>query len=265
MSSTLCIANWKAQLTPDDESILAHDIVSLLHRTPAPNVEIALSPSFLSLCEIAKTTDYPLSLAAQDCYWELSAAATGEITPLALAHAGCRYVIIGHSERRRMGETDAIIAKKAKIVFETQKKFGLIPVICIGETAQERKNGKTKSVLTKQLLSIFGASSLDKHHSFVIAYEPVWAISTNQTPGIKTGCSPEECATAVSHIQQVFNGHYSSIKTAPTLTIIYGGSVDEKNAVSYVHDGGAQGVLVGSASLHAKRFCAIVHALNTAL
>ncbi|MEK7102821.1 MAG: triose-phosphate isomerase, partial [Patescibacteria group bacterium] len=263
MSLSFCIANWKAQRTPDDESTLSYDIVSALNRTPAPNVEVILSPSFLSLSEIARTADYPLSLAAQDCYWQQPAAATGEITPLALAHAGCRYVIVGHSERRRLlGETDEMIAKKCALLFETQKKLGLIPIICVGETAQERKAGKTQSIVSKQLSAIFDVVSLKNYHSLIVAYEPVWAISTSSEKGIAESCSPGDCDAARGYIQTLFNTYYPAPKTAPTFHMIYGGSVDEKNAASYVQQGGMQGVLVGSASLHAKQFCAIVHALN---
>lgn len=264
MLPIICIANWKAQLTPDDENALAHEVGTLLHKKPASTVEVVLSPSFLSLSEIAHNADYELSLAAQDCYWEHAAAATGEITPLSLAHAGCQYVIVGHSERRRiLGETDAMIAKKCKILFETQKKLGLVPILCVGETAQERSEGKTDAVLLKQLSPIFESVSLNKSHSMVIAYEPVWAISTSSEKGRTTGCSPSDASNARECIQTVIQSYYNDKKNRPRIHIIYGGSVDEHNAVSYVSQSGMQGVLVGGASLHAKRFCAIVHALNT--
>lgn len=266
MKPFLCVANWKAQCTPDGETLLAQDIHTVLQRRPADNVEVVLAPSFLSLSSIACSVDHPLSLAAQNCFWQAAGPATGEITPPALAQMGCRYVIIGHSERRTlMNETDAMVAQKYALLLKTQKSLGLIPIVCVGETASERKQGKTRMVLDAQLSTIFSSVSVTSAHRVVIAYEPVWAISTNAKGSTKQGCSPTDCADAGEMIHTIVNRFVPKTISEPIVRVIYGGSVDAKNAASYVQKGNMDGVLVGNASLQTKSFCAIVHALNNAL
>ncbi|MDP2656088.1 MAG: triose-phosphate isomerase [bacterium] len=263
MPPLLCIANWKANLTPEAETVLARTIQGIMQQSPADNVEIVLTPTFVSLYEIGYEIDHPIVLAGQDCYWEEVGAATGEVSPVALAHLGCKYVLIGHSERRIIfAETNEMVAKKYAVLLKTQKKLGLVPIVCVGETLMERKNGKTREILEVQLSALMKAMPFNKNFQIVIAYEPVWAISTNQH-GARKNCDPSDCKEAIGMIKDILHTH--SINAVNAIPLVYGGSVDEHNASSYITQGDVSGVLVGSASLHAKRFCAIVHSLNTSI
>lgn len=168
-----------------------------------------------------------IALGAQDCSSQEYGAHTGQVSAKMLKDLGCLYVIVGHSERRReLGETPETVAEKAR----TAIAAGLIPIICVGE---ERKGEGMQEQLQRKLSEVSG--------NFVVAYEPEWAISSNQG---SAPASPEDCARAVSLIRSI----------AGEVLVLYGGSVDGANAASFTREGKADGVLVGSASLDLKRF-----------
>lgn len=182
-------------------------------------------------------------LGAQDCFWEQEGAFTGEISPKMLKDLGCKYVIIGHSERRKyFNETDEMVNKKLLAAFEARLK----PILCIGEKEGEEMDLVVKNQLLKGLKNIGNIQMRD----LIIAYEPVWAIGTGNP------CKPEDAIKAASFIRNILTKLYNK-KLAEETLIIYGGSVDSKIARDYIK-AGFDGLLVGGASLNAKEFRKIV-------
>lgn len=188
-----------------------------------------------------------IKLGGQDCHWAGSGAHTGDVSPEMLKEAGCTAVIVGHSERRtNHGETDEVVAKKAK----GAHRAGLTAIICIGETLDERKGGKTLEVLTRQLKGSIPDGSTAAN--IVVAYEPVWAIGTGLT------ASTAEVAEAHAHIRKELEGIVAS--EAAGVRILYGGSVKPSNAAELMGTANVNGALVGGASLKAADFLGIIKA-----
>ena len=241
----LIVGNWKCNPTSLNEAKKLFNSVKKGLRN-IKNVKVVICPPFSYLSLISSFLIPPSSfkLGAQDCFWEEKGAFTGEISPLMLKDLGCKYVIVGHSERRALGETDEMINKKIKAVLKAK----LTPILCIGETLKERKKGKTFKVLKTQLEK--GLKNirpfLVPRSSFIIAYEPVWAIGTGKPCGI------EEAREARLFIK-------STVKSIP---ILYGGSVTSKNGKDYVKEADFDGLLVGGASLKAKEFVKIVKSIS---
>ena len=181
--------------------------------------------------------DARIMLGAQNCHAGTSGAHTGEISAAMLADIGCRYVILGHSERRALGETDADIIAKAQAAITA----GLIPILCIGESAQEYAAGQTTAALDRQLIHIKSLRPCD----FLIAYEPVWAIGSGLTPTFA------EIMVAHAHIKSVLGSETS---------VLYGGSVNAGNAGEILRLPGVSGALIGSASLSSASMCTIIAA-----
>lgn len=222
----LIIANWKTFLGEKESLTLARKILSW--QKSFIKKEIVICPSFPVITAIKKKIGKVIKIGGQNVATEEAGALTGEVAAKMLADVGCDYVIIGHSERRRLfGETEAIIKKKLAIVLKNK----IVPVLCVGETAVERKNKKTISVLKKQL-EVLQDLSFKK---IIIAYEPVWAVGSDHTP------TDEEIAQAHLAIRTQF-GKKSGLK------IIYGGSVDENNISAILATPAVDGVLVGRAS-----------------
>lgn len=195
-------------------------------------VEVVICPPFVYLPELSSSE---IKLGGQDCFWKERGAFTGEISPAMLKDLGCEYVIVGHSERRDIfKEDDQMISKKVKAVTEQD----LTPVLCVGETAQEREKGETEQVLKKQLGT--GLKSVDQA-SAIIGYEPRWAI------GSGNACEPSQAQEAASLIKQEFD------RETP---VVYGGSVNSENAASYL--GAFEGLLIGGASLESEKFNKII-------
>lgn len=235
----LVLANWKMNPATLTE---AKRLFSLVKRgvKDVKNVEVVICPPYVYLPILQRSNDLAIKLGAQDCFWEEEGAFTGEVSPLMLKNLKAEYVIIGHSERRRyLNETDKIINKKLKAVL----KNGLKPILCIGETAKERKSGKTENILKNQLSNgLRDISNIKLQNSnIIVAYEPIWAIGT----GI--ACNEKEARLANLFIKKL-------LKNVP---LLYGGSVDSKNAKDYIN-AGFQGLLVGGASLKAKEFVKII-------
>ncbi len=217
---------------------------------------VVLCPPFTSLFvafELLKETN--IKLGAQNMFYEVEGAYTGEISPKMLKSVKCEYVILGHSERRRyFHETDEIVNKKVKKAIE----FGLKPIICVGETLEEREKGETFKVLEKQIKGTLDGLTSEQMKEVVIAYEPVWAIGT----GINA--TPEQAQEAQKFIRDLVSGLFNSA-VAQNLTIQYGGSVTPENTYSLLSQPDVDGALVGGASLKIDSFLKIIKAGETAV
>jgi triosephosphate isomerase (TIM) len=215
------------------------------------HVELCVCPPFTSLATAASMlVSSGIQHGAQNCHFESKGAFTGEISPMMLAEAGCSYVILGHSERRTIfGEKDAEIAKKVKAV----TAVGMRAILCIGETLEERDSNKTEKVLHDQLNGSLEGIMLDEMEKVTIAYEPVWAIGTGKT------ASPQQAQDAHAFIRARLASMYSDDIAAST-RILYGGSMNEKNAAELLAQPDLDGGLIGGASLKADSFLAIANA-----
>jgi triosephosphate isomerase len=249
MSRTKLIAgNWK--LNPADNQSALDLLLQLRNRlAPFTKVQIAVMPPFTMLhlaVEVMKDTR--IEVGAQNLYWEDTGAFTGEISAPMLKSAGCKYVIIGHSERRQFfGETDQSVQHKIPGAL----KAGLTPIVCVGETLEQREAGQEQSVVRKQVtVALNGISDADIRR-VVVAYEPVWAIGTGRT------ATPEQAQAMHRFIRQIIAESFDS-QAAGDLLILYGGSVKADNAQDLLSQEDIDGALVGGASLKAEGFSQIV-------
>ena len=240
--------NWKMNKTTAEARDLAAKLAPLV--SGVKDREIVLAPTFTSLqtvSEAIKGTN--ISLAAQNMHWEDKGAFTGEISVEMLLDLGCKYVIIGHSERRLyFGETDETVNKKAKQAL----KKGLLPILCVGETLVEREAGRLNEVISRQVTGGLKDISAEDMKKAVIAYEPVWAIGTGKT------ATPEQANEVHSLIRQKVKTLYTA-QIAEGLRIQYGGSVTPENVSSLMAKPDIDGALVGGASLKPESFAALVN------
>jgi triosephosphate isomerase len=212
--------------------------------------DIVIAPAFTAIsAAVQSAKGSNVAISGQDVFWEKEGAFTGEVSAPMLADAGCRFVIIGHSERRQFfGETDESVAKKTK----TALAAGLTPVVCVGETLAQRETGQTEGVLQKQFLSGPGSLTPEEFSRILLAYEPVWAIGTGKT------ATPETAADAHSVLRQCAAERFSAAH-ASALRILYGGSVKPDNISGLMAQKELDGALVGGASLDAQSFASIVN------
>jgi len=240
----ILIANWKMNPKTEAEAIRlakAEDISGAV-----------LCPPFPFLPAVKKVLK-KAALGAQDAFWEGEGPFTGEISPVQLKKIGVHYVIIGHSERRlHAGETNEMIAAKMVAALSA----GLLPILCVGETAQERAEGKTADVLALQLrLGLSRVREQKLSNPFLIAYEPVWSISTFRTGQAAT---PEDISNVIPLIESFQGGSLASfggdLPAGRQVKILYGGSVDAKTLAGFLAIPGISGALVGAASLKAGEF-----------
>jgi triosephosphate isomerase len=247
MRRTLVVANWKMHGSLAANQSLIQQFQALLGQT---NTAVAICPPFVYLAQLQSllaATD--IALGAQNLSDQASGAFTGEVSASMLADLSCRYVIVGHSERRAIyAETDAQVAVK----FAQAQAHGLTPILCVGETLAERESGQTMSVVLRQLDAVIAQHGVKALVEAVIAYEPVWAIGTGKT------ATPEQA-------QEVHRGlreHIQALcaETAAAVQILYGGSVKADNVVSLFAQMDIDGALVGGASLKAEEFAAICRA-----
>jgi triosephosphate isomerase len=220
---------------------------AVVERTAGAACDIALCVPFPHLAAVRDVVQGThVAAGAQDVYWEPKGAFTGEVSVAMLADY-CRYVIIGHSERRQLfGDTDEWVARKLAAVLASP----LDPIVCVGELLEQRRAGETEPVLTRQLREGLGAVALSSR--VTIAYEPVWAIGTGET------ATPEIAQAACAHIRSVLRELCGDV--ADTIRVQYGGSVTAENAASLLSQPDIDGALVGGASLRADQFAAIVRA-----
>lgn len=243
----LIAGNWKMFKTCAEAVETAKQLMELV--AEVSDTEVMIAPPFTALYPVANTVkDGQVLLGAQNLHWEKEGAYTGEISPLMLVSAGCRYVIIGHSERRQyFGETDEDVNKKIKAAV----KHDLIPIFCIGESEQERESGQTFSVLDKQVKKGVERSFANDLKTLVIAYEPVWAIGTGKT-------ATSHQAQEVHHFLRSLVGDLFGDTLATSIRILYGGSVKPENISELMARQDIDGALVGGASLNAETFSKIV-------
>jgi len=243
----LIAGNWKMYKTIDQAIELVNTLKTVLK--DAQDIEIAVCPPFVDLQAVAELVEGTnIKLGAQNMYAAQEGAFTGEISPLMLREAGCEYVIIGHSERRTyFKETNEDVNKKVKMAIE----YGLKPIMCVGETLQEREKGVTNDVVKSHVLGGLKDIPKEKALSVVIAYEPVWAIGTGKT------ATPEQAQEVHKYIRGLLEGLYDD-KTAQAIRIQYGGSVKPNNAKILMTQPDIDGALVGGASLDASSFEQIV-------
>ena len=215
--------------------------------------EVVIAPPFTALeASIRATRGSSLQLAAQDVHWADEGAYTGEISPRMLRDVGCSYCLIGHSERRQwFGETDSQVAQKLQACL----KAGLNPVLCIGETLEEREGGRIKQVITRQLLTAVQELSPEDLAQGVIAYEPVWAIGTGRS------ATPALAQEVHAFIRELLESSFNKT-VAKGKRIVYGGSVTPENIGELFAEPDIDGALVGGASLKAEKFLALIKEVN---
>jgi len=253
LRKTIIAGNWKMNKLASEINAFANELVPLV-------------PGFSSWCDVVVCTPYVMlssaltafskgriGTGAQNMSQHESGAYTGEVSAAQLTDIGTQYVIIGHSERRQYyGETDESVNEKVKAALKTP----LISIVCVGETLQEREQGITNSLVTKQVeTALSGIAGADQLGRIVIAYEPVWAIGTGKT------ATPEDAQEVCKVIRDVLASLYSD-KSAQSVSILYGGSMNDKNAAELLAQPDIDGGLIGGASLKAESFAVIINAAN---
>ncbi len=248
MRRPVIAGNWKMYKTQAETRAFFEALKPLV--AGSNHCDIVVGAPFTALAaavEAAKGSS--IGIGAQDVYWEKEGAFTGEVSCGMLVEAGCRYAIIGHSERRQFfGETDATVAKKTKATLEA----GLTPIVCVGELLAEREAGRTEAVLEQQFAGGLGGLTGSEFSRIIVAYEPVWAIGTGRT------ATPEMAAEAHRFLRQQAASRFSA-DHASGLRILYGGSVKPDNIKGLMAQMEIDGALVGGASLKADSFASIVN------
>jgi triosephosphate isomerase len=244
----LIAGNWKMYKTGPEAVAAARSLKELT--AGVSDVDVMIAPAFTALAATAEALEgSPIAVGAQNLHWESEGAFTGEISPAMIRAAGCRYVIIGHSERRQLfGETDQAVNRKVRAALAA----GLTPVLCIGETEAEREAQQTFSVLDKQLRLGLEGLSLQTPGDVVVAYEPVWAIGTGQT------ATREQAQEAHAFIRGLLRKLYGEA-AADATRMLYGGSVKPDNIADLIGMDDIDGALVGGASLAPETFARIVN------
>jgi triosephosphate isomerase len=247
MREKVVVGNWKMFTTAASAADLARAIVAGVAQEHA--AAVAICPPFPYLQLVAGVVSgTSVGLGAQNLYPQAEGAFTGEVSPTMLRDVGCRYVIVGHSERRhKLGESNAFIQQKVLAGIEA----GLRVILCLGETLAERENDQTEGVLRTQLRDGMGGLARERSAQLIIAYEPVWAIGTGRN------ATPDQAQEAHAFIRQQIADLWGE-ETAQAVPIQYGGSVKPDNAASLLSQPDVDGALVGGASLDAAQFLAIV-------
>ncbi len=240
--------NWKMYKTQGETRAFFAAFKPLVANTN--HCDIVIAPPYTSLCaavEAAKGTR--IGISAQNLDWRKEGAFTGEVCAGMLTDAGCRYVIIGHSERRQFfAETDSGVAQKAKAALDA----GLTPIVCVGELLADREEGRTEAVLSQQFIAGPGSLTGDEFSRILLAYEPVWAIGTGKV------ATPEIAAAAHRFLRRCVADQFSG-EHASAVRILYGGSVKPENIQGLLAPEELDGALVGGASLVAESFAQIVN------
>ncbi len=247
MRTPFLAANWKMFKTVQETVVYIKELRNLAK--DLADVEVVVAPPFTAIHAAAEAArNSIIYVAAQDMYWEKEGAFTGEVSAQMIREAGAEYVIIGHSERRRLfGETDATVNRKTIAALGND----LTPIVCIGETLEERERNETMSVLDRQIKAGLDSLTGDQVVSLVIAYEPVWAIGTGRN------ATPEQAGEAHAHIRSRLRQWFGGT-AADECRVIYGGSVKPDNIASLAAQSDVDGALVGGASLDVRAFYEIV-------
>ncbi len=250
LRKTIIAGNWKMNKTPSEAKALLEEIAPLVKDADCEVVACVPYVDLATAIEATKGTN--IKIGAENCHWEESGAYTGEISTGMLKELGVEYVVIGHSERRQyFGETDETVNKRTKAAL----KAGLKPIVCVGELLWERECNITNEVIARQIkLDLWDVSAEDMMN-VTIAYEPVWAIGTGKT------ATAEQAEEVCAFIRLCLKGLYG-LEVAESVTIQYGGSMNDKNAGELLMKTNVDGGLIGGASLVAEKFAAIVDAAS---
>ena len=252
MRRQIIAGNWKLNKTIRE----AIDFATRLEREAltGSGCEVVICAPFTALSDLTEVLqDSGIALGAQDLYWEDQGACTGEVSGPLLKDAGCRWVIIGHSERRQFfHETDETVARKIGAALRS----GLEPIVCCGETLAEREAQRTEAVLKTQIEGALKGYNKEEVRRLVIAYEPVWAIGTGKV------ATPAQAQEAHAHIRRLLEKMFGP-ETASAVPILYGGSVKPENSPEILKQSDVDGALVGGASLEVKSFAAIIRSANS--
>jgi triosephosphate isomerase (TIM) len=242
----LIVGNWKCHLTLPEALALVSEVKIALG--DFQGVEVVVAPPFTALAAVTRRLDgTAIALAAQNCHHVDYGPYTGEVSAPMIKDAGCRYVILGHSERRQwFRETDDNVAAKLRAAL----RAGLCPILCVGETAEERDAGRTNDRLRAQLEAALVGVHAPDMRALAVAYEPVWAIGTGRN------ATPQQAQTAHSFLRGLLRGRYA--EAALGVRILYGGSVRPDNVAALMSGDDVDGALVGGASLQAREFIEIV-------
>ncbi|ABO48684.1 triosephosphate isomerase [Desulforamulus reducens MI-1] len=246
MRQLIIVGNWKMHKTVTET---LEFLVELKEKLSNTAVEVVVSPPFTALAAAAEVLKgSPIALAAQNMHWKKQGAFTGEISSAMLKELGCKYVILGHSERRQyFSETDDHVNKKVKSALESE----LIPIVCVGESLEQRETGATEATVEKQINGALAGLSPEQAAGIVIAYEPVWAIGTGKT------ASDEDAQQVNGYIRKVIACRFGNT-VAEAVRIQYGGSVKPANAQGLMAQPDIDGALVGGASLKMHDFVGII-------
>lgn len=250
MRTTLIVGNWKMNKTATEAAAFSRGLSE--HIRVSSTAEIVVVPPFTALESVrsALGPSSPIQLGAQNLFWEDQGAYTGEISAPMLRDLGCRYVILGHSERRTIfGEQDAGINRKLCAAL----KHGIKPILCVGESLSQRESGQTDAVLTRQLQNSLTGIESAAMGAITVAYEPVWAIGTGKS------ATPEQAAAAHRTIREFLAASWSG-GIAGMIRILYGGSVTPQNIESLLKSDEIDGALIGGACLQVESFAKIVSA-----
>ena len=255
MRNPIIGGNWKMNKgTPSEAIEMLEELISLVKKIDS--VDIVIVPPFTVLFSAIQTVkNTNIMVGAQNMYYEEKGAFTGEVSPVFLKELGCKYVILGHSERRDIfNESDDLINKKLKKAL----KAGLNPIVCIGEHLEERETGRTKDVIEKQFKLTFKDLKSEELDRVTIAYEPIWAIGTGKT------ATPEQAEEIHIFIRELIATIYGK-NTAETVRIQYGGSIKPTNAKEIFKKENIDGGLVGGASLQSKSLYEIIKATEESI
>jgi len=241
------VGNWKMNGTVSETIKLITALKNLL--VEHQHIEVAVAPPFTALYSAAiALAETNIQLAAQNLFWEDEGAFTGEVSGKFLKDVGCQYVLIGHSERRKIfEETDHMVNSKLQAALKNE----LIPIVCVGENLKQREGGETLEVIEKQLRGAFNEVAIHDFENLVLAYEPVWAIGTGKV------ATPDQAQEVHQHIRTWLKKYFDA-PTASKIRILYGGSVKPDSAPDLMKEQQVDGLLVGGASLDAESFSEIV-------
>jgi triosephosphate isomerase len=251
----LISGNWKMHLNHFEAIQLVQKLSYGLDKGDLDATDVSVHPSFTNLRSIQTVIESDrihMALGAQHCHWEDTGAYTGEVSPAQLAKLNVRYVIVGHSERRQLfGQTDEVVNRTLKAIL----KHGMTPIMCVGETLDEREAGATEERVSSQVRAGLAGVGADDVGAMVVAYEPIWAIGTGRN------ATPEDAQQVCAAIRRVV-GEVAGSGAAGTVRIQYGGSVKPVNAAELLGQADIDGALVGGASLEADSFTRIVQAVK---
>lgn len=243
---TIIAGNWKMNCSREQARQLIEQIIQL-QKSAQSGAELLVCVPSLHFADLsACIADSDISLGAQNAHWQASGAYTGEISASMLADYQVKYLLVGHSERREMfGDDDKKVAKK----FAAALQYAITPILCIGESLQQRQQGETLKILEAQCQAVIDEVGIDGFNNACLAYEPVWAIGTGET------ATPQQAQQVHQHLRQFFAGYDKAI--ADKLPIVYGGSMKADNAESLLQQADIDGGLIGGASLNAEEFMKI--------